>query len=766
LKLHLAIALLAFCFSTWAEQNIIDKFVGENDVTWRSLGTNENDSMPIGNGDLAANVWTEQNGDLVLLVAKADAWTELGKLVKLGRVRMRFSPNPVGGEAGFEQKLLLEKGAIEIKSGANRVQVWIDANHPVMHVETHLARPGALQVDLELWRTTTHSFETPSPERGGLFEFSGHPIPFNFEPDLVLPAQSGRITWCHFNSNSIYPLVLQQEHLEALLPKYPDPLLHRCFGAALAGTGLVNKDDHTLESSAPGVDFRLDLYALSQEQAASPNNWQTSLDSLVRRLDRLNLKQTRRAHEQWWNEFWNRSWVHVEGTPDAAKTSQGYCIQRYMMGCSSRGAQPVKFNGGLFTVGHDLAEDKDSNKAAHNPDFREWGNCYWNQNVRLLYWPLIASGDSDLLKPWFDMYLKALPLARERTRLYYHHDGAAFVETMYFWGLPNLNDFGWDNPSNDLNSEWIRYHIQGALEVIMQMLESYECSQDVGFASSSLVPFADATVTYYDQHWSRDANGKLRFSPTQSLETYQRDAVNPTPDIAGLNAILPRLLALPTKVTSQEQRNRWAKLLRDLPMLPMGKTHQGKTPPEGKGDEDGTSIILPAEKHGQPRNSENPELYVAFPYRLYGVGKTNLELARHTYAARFFPQNTCWGQDGTQASVLGLTAEAKRAVTSEFTAYGDQRFVWFWRPGHDWIPDLDNGGAGMITLQQMLMQCDGRRIQLLPAWPKEWAVDFKLHAPYQTTVQGHVDDGKLTSLQVTPKSRLKDVVLSPALLTR
>lgn len=24
--------------------------------------------MPIGNGDLAANVWTEQNGDLVLLL--------------------------------------------------------------------------------------------------------------------------------------------------------------------------------------------------------------------------------------------------------------------------------------------------------------------------------------------------------------------------------------------------------------------------------------------------------------------------------------------------------------------------------------------------------------------------------------------------------------------------------------------------------------------------------------------------------------------------
>src|SRR5262249_9352257 len=160
-------------------------------------------------------------------------------------------------------------------------------------------------------------------------------------------------------------------------------------------------------------------------------------------------------------------------------------------------------------------------------------------------------------KPWFDMYLRALPLARDRTRLYYHHDGAAFVETMYFWGLPNLNDFGWDNASNELSSSWVRYHIQGGLEVVLQMLDSYDCKQDVVFARSSLIPLADAVVTYYDQHWGRDATGKITLSPAQSLETYQRDAVNPTPDIAGLEAILPRLLALPAKVTSQEQRTRW-----------------------------------------------------------------------------------------------------------------------------------------------------------------------------------------------------------------
>jgi Domain of unknown function (DUF5703) len=40
--------------------------------------------VPIGDGDLAANVSREQNGDLVLPVSRADAWTEHNKFVKLG----------------------------------------------------------------------------------------------------------------------------------------------------------------------------------------------------------------------------------------------------------------------------------------------------------------------------------------------------------------------------------------------------------------------------------------------------------------------------------------------------------------------------------------------------------------------------------------------------------------------------------------------------------------------------------------------------------
>ncbi|HVU26279.1 MAG TPA: DUF5703 domain-containing protein [Verrucomicrobiae bacterium] len=750
----LSLAFLSVDLPAQSASNDGDRFIFENDVTWTTLGTNENDSMPIGNGDVAANVWTEQNGDLVLLVAKADAWTELGKLVKLGRVRVQLAPNPFIGATNFTQVLHLENGSVEIKNGVNSLRVWVDANHPAIHVTAKLEKPAILQAKLELWRTI-------KPDTGGMFELGGHPIPIEFAADTVFPADKNQITWCHFNPSSIYPIVLEQEHLGSIVKKYPDPLLHRCFGAALVGPDLVSVDDRTLKSSAPGKNLRLDLIALTETNVDSPQSWQSDLNVLVKQAGNINLKHALAAHDKWWSDFWNRSWIHLTGTPDVEKVSQGYAMQRYMMACSSRDTFPTKFNGGLFTVGHDLTENWGSNNQHHDPDFRAWGNSYWNQNNRLLYWPLIATGDFDLLKPWFAMYMNALPLAKDRTQIYFHHDGASLPETMLFWGLPNLNDFGWDNPTTELQSHWQRYHIQGTLEVIAQMLDEYDITQDTDFARHDIVPFADAIVTYYGEHWPRDENGKIRMFPAQSLETYQLDAVNPTPDIAGLKSVLPRLLALPDDLTSADQREKWNKILNDLPPLPTGKTVNGKLGDYGKGDTNGTTIILPAEKYGKTSNGENPESYVAFPYRLYGVGKPDLQLAVDTFKARRFPQDTCWGQDGTQASILGLTDIAKKAAIAEFTDYGDQRFPWFWKAGHDWIPDLDNGGSGMITLQNMLMQCDGKRIQLLPAWPKDWNGDFKLHAPFRTTVEGHIENGKVTSLKVTPKARTKDVAVLP-----
>ena len=73
--------------------------------------------------------------------------------------------------------------------------------------------------------------------------------------------------------------------------------------------------------------------------------------------------------------------------------------------------------------------------------------------------------------------------------------------------------------------------------------------------------------------------------------------------------------------------------------------------------------------------------------------------------------------------------------------------------GFDWIPDQDHGVNILTTLQFMLLQSDGKKLYVLPAWPKNWDVSFKLHAPYNTTVEGVFKAGKLERLKVTPESR-------------
>ncbi|MBE3123443.1 MAG: hypothetical protein IMZ65_01415, partial [Planctomycetes bacterium] len=109
---------------------------------------------------------------------------------------------------------------------------------------------------------------------------------------------------------------------------------------------------------------------------------------------------------------------------------------------------------------------------------------------------------------------------------------------------------------------------------------------------------------------------------------------------------------------------------------------------------------------------------------------------------------------------LGLTDDARRAIVGRARRYdATSRFPAFWGPNYDWVPDQDHGSVLLRTFQVMLLQTDGRRIRLLPAWPDQWDADFKLHAPYQTVLEGKVRAGKLVDLKVTPEERRKDVVI-------
>ena len=155
-------------------------------------------------------------------------------------------------------------------------------------------------------------------------------------------------------------------------------------------------------------------------------------------------------------------------------------------------------------------------------------------------------------------------------------------------------------------------------------------------------------------------------------------------------------------------------------------------------------------------------------HRVVGAMRSLLMLAGWAAAAdlpketpRTDPLDACnvvWDSPGANASGSMPIGNGDIGMNVWVEPNGGMRFPAIWGPNYDWLPDQCHGGNLLNTTRSMLLQSEGRKIYLFPAWPKEWHVSFKLHAPLNTTVEGELRDGKVTALKVTPQSRAGDVI--------
>jgi hypothetical protein len=215
---------------------------------------------------------------------------------------------------------------------------------------------------------------------------------------------------------------------------------------------------------------------------------------------------------------------------------------------------------------------------------------------------------------------------------------------------------------------------------------------------------------------------------------------------------------LPADLTTSPQRDFWQALRTKLPELP---THEVN----------GQRALAPAAQYANKRNVENADLYAVYPFRLFAFDKPDTELAIVALDNREDRGHYGWRQDDIFMAYLGLTDQARdgllqRARNAQTDRLGspggvqnESRFPAFWGPNYDWIPDQDHGGVLLRTLQSMLIQSEGDKIYLFPAWPSDWDVDFKLHAPFQTVIEARLQGGKLVELHITPEARRDDVTV-------
>ena len=274
----------------------------------------------------------------------------------------------------------------------------------------------------------------------------------------------------------------------------------------------------------------------------------------------------------------------------------------------------------------------------------------------------------------------------------------------------------------------------------MMALEAHRYS---GMDITRYVPMIYSCLRFFDEHYrylarqrgakTLDGNGRLVLYPGSGGETY-KGAYNATSTVAALRTVAQ---ALGDYEGERGDTLFLQTLLRCLPDIAVS---------------DG--MIRPAVLYERVQNVESTQLYPVFPWRIYGVGRPDIDIARNTYLndslAVKFRSHVGWKQDAIWAACLGMTDEAARLLKLKM-ADGKHRFPAFWGPGFDWTPDHNWGGSGMIAMQEMLLQEVGDTLYVFPAWPREWDVRFRMHAAAGTTVEAELRGGKVVSLKVTPR---------------
>jgi hypothetical protein len=278
------------------------------EVVWDSPSEDCHGSMPLGNGEVSVNAWIEPSGDLRFYVGRTDAWDDNGRLLKVGGLRVRVEGGSPERTKHFTQELTVKDATFAVRYGQGDEQVslrlWVDAHRPVICVEVETPKPSTAALAAEIWRTSQETL--PSVECSDIFQ--GRPEKTVVEPDTVLTALKGQIGWYHRNIKSVGPELCAKIQGMADFPR-ADPLLHRTFGALVATERPERSDDRTLRSQA-GTRHVFEIYVHTRHPATAAE-WQAEAADGLAKARAIPLAERRAAHERWWAEFWQRSWIHI-----------------------------------------------------------------------------------------------------------------------------------------------------------------------------------------------------------------------------------------------------------------------------------------------------------------------------------------------------------------------------------------------------------------------------------------------------------------------
>ena len=390
--------------------------VSEGDLIYEKPAARSEEGIPIGNGRMGTLVWTTptmlrfqiNRVDVYANNSASNSFVERHNDYCGGCAFVDIDLGPFGDDPfpseGFRQHLSIYDGELAIQGAGVQANILAWPAQDCMAVEITTARPAEAALRMLRFESKYFGAKQDVYERDHISITTTR----NHTAASQLSVQGNRIG-------------LTQEFREGSF--YCKTAVVMSLSGREGKPRLVNETEVRLSASGGN------RFAVLIASAASFDPNEDVAASALRQVDAAasagypNLSQDTRA---WWRQFWSRGYIRLNSAGGEARfVAANYHYFLYLMGATSRGKYPAKFNGMLWNT---------------NGDQRTWGAQHWFANWSCYHEALFAANRIDLLDPSFDMYSGMRDACALAARQQWASQGIFIPETVYFDGLEKLPD--------------------------------------------------------------------------------------------------------------------------------------------------------------------------------------------------------------------------------------------------------------------------------------------------------------------------------------
>ena len=395
----------------------VRRLISDSDLVYDQPVARSEEGIPVGNGRMGSLVWTTLS-QLRFQINRVDVYANncatnsffernndyCGGCAYLD---IEFGGQPFA-ESGLRQHLSVYDGALAVEGDGLllRVLAWPAQDVIAITVDDRRVPSQPISAVLRMLRYEMKYF-------GSQYEKS--------ERDHV-------VTVPHLSHTAASRLIALGDRI-ALTQEFREGTYCSKSAVAVAVAGwsgtaeMINETDVRLAArgAGPFTIFIASAATFDPNEDVTPAAFH-ALDAALAK----GLPEVERETQDWWHNFWARGFVQLHSEDGAADfVQQNYHYFLYLMGASSRGKFPPKFNGMLWNTGGDL---------------RTWGAQHWFANLSCYYEALPAANRFELMDPMFDMYSGMFDACSVAARQQWGSQGMYIPETVYFDGLERLPD--------------------------------------------------------------------------------------------------------------------------------------------------------------------------------------------------------------------------------------------------------------------------------------------------------------------------------------